>query len=65
MSMTSVKLVPDLRDFNKLLESCIEKTVRLTKNEYGVFAVMPIDKYDEIASRLTATKIHMNLLYLT
>lgn len=49
MSMSIIKPVSDLRDYNKVLKECSKGgPVILTKNGRGMFVVLSLDEYDDI-----------------
>lgn len=49
MSVTIIKPVSDLRDYNKVLKECMNgEPVILTKNGRSAFVVMSIDEYSEM-----------------
>ena len=50
MSVGAIKPVSDLRDYNKVLKNCeAGELVIFTKNGRGLYVVMTIDKYNELA----------------
>lgn len=57
MSMSVIKPVSDLRDYNKVLKDCGKgEPVILTKNGRGVFVVMSLEEYDEIMKVYTSNQ---------